>query len=190
MDTTKAIWSIDRISCNAWEDIGDYALVEASNYAHDSCSFELYRVPNGGTGVVNLQTSFYETDWREFIDIKEIENQLANDAEKALDDWERQIQRILKKMPKGQWRKGPALEKDLEYALTAYLKEKLSFFGGLKTNEILARRLEIPYSTAKERIRECRNRGFLTEPGKGVRGRSEMTAKARKILKEEGVINA
>ena len=141
MDTSGAIWGIDDISCNSWESVGDFAIVSASNYSGDRCAFELFRTPDGGSGVINFESTIYTSNWWEHFDMKSIENQLSADAEKILFDWELLIQQILKWLPKGQWRRGPAVDKDLEYALTAYLNEKLNFFGGHKTNEVLARKV-------------------------------------------------
>ena len=47
----------------------------------------------------------------------------------------------------------------------------------------------VPLSTAKERVRKAREKGFLTTPGKGLNGQGEVTEKAIKLIKKVGLLN-
>lgn len=189
MDPQVATWSIDRIESSAWFTEGDSAVVYGSNFAGDTCSFELMRIPDDVV-VLDFEVDWYSKDWWESIRPEDIQSDLSDEAEHQLVQWESDVRKILSQLPNGKWRKGPSNDYELEYALLALLTEKLSSFGSLRTNWVVSRLLSIPTSTAVERIRECRNRGLLSSPGQGIRGQSVMTAKARKLLKEKGVKNA
>lgn len=190
MDSNSQIWSVDRIECSSWREEGDRAEVFASNWSGDSCSFYLYRIPNEDVALVDFNLVTSSSDWWQTIHPKELESSLWEEAEKKLSDWNSEIDKILSWIPPGLWKKGPENDYAMEYAALAYLKETLTEFGGLKTNTVLARLLGIPVTTVVERVRECRNRGFLTTPGKGIRGKSQLTSKATKLLMEKGVIRA
>ncbi len=190
LDALVAVWSIDRIESAAWFDEGDSALIFGSNSAGDTCSFELYRVPDNDVAMFDFAFDWRSENWWESVLPNQVESQLWPEAERLLGEWDLQIKRILTWLPQGQWKKGPGNDYEFEYAVLAFLKESLSEFGGLKTNAVISRLLKIPLSTAVERIRECRNRGLLSVPGQGIRGHSTMTAKAKKQLKEKGVLSA
>lgn len=190
MDPLVASWSLDHIDCSIWLEEGDTAIVHGSNFAGDSCSFELIRVPGDEVALFDLVFDWRSTNWWESTLPQEVEKELKSAAERKLSAWESQVRKILSWLPSGQWKKGPGNDYQFEYAVLAFLKDSLSEYGGLKTNTAVSRLLDIPVSTVVERIRECRNRGLLTIPGKGIRGHSVMTTKARKLLIEKGVIGA
>jgi hypothetical protein len=190
MDPLVSTWTIDYIRSDSWEREGNRAYIEASNFAGDACSYELILNPLGDAVVLNFEISMFTDSWYEKTLGKTLEELVVPDAERALQNWNKETQRIAKKLPKGQWKKGPGNTYDLEYALLSLLYEKLSEFGGLKTTSRISQLLNIELSTAKERMRECRNRDFLTASSKGVRGSSKITQKARKQLIKEGVIDA
>ena len=48
--------------------------------------------------------------------------------------------------------------------------------------EKLAEIYEVPISTIKERVRKCRELGYLTSPGKGKLNSSRLTDKAKEVL--------
>ena len=183
-------WSIDLIRTHSWEKTGDSAYLEASNGSHDSCSFDLVMNPVGDAVVLNFNASMNSNSWYEKLGGYSIEELVVPAAETALIEWDKEIRNILEWLPKGMWRKGPGSNFELEYAALSFLVEKLNEFGGLKNIQRISVLLEIERSAAKERVRECRNRELLTTSGKGVRGYSIITAKARKLLEREGVINA
>lgn len=190
MDSLVALWQIDRIDCASWFKAGDRAFIFGSNWAFDTCSFELFRLEDGETSLINFQFSMVSPDWWESTRPEDIESTLSQDAIKRLNGWEREIQKIISWLPSGQWRRGPGNGFDLEYAVLAFLHETLGEFGGGKSNETIANLLSIPISTSIERVRESRSRGLLSGPGKGIRGQSKMTAKAKKLLEAKGVISA
>ena len=86
------------------------------------------------------------------------------------------------KIPIGRWPVGVITE-DKEYAKVAYLYTEALNTKSKNTNLVLAMAMQIPVSTVKERIRECRERGLITTPGKGKRG--ILTVKACTLLEEE-----
>jgi hypothetical protein len=190
VDALIANWSIDRIESAAWFEEGDSALVFGSNLAGDSCTFELFRVPDDDVALFDFNIDWVSNSWWESVLPNEVQSQLWPEAEKRLVAWDSQVKKILTWLPSGQWKKGPGNDFEFEYAVLAFLKDSLSEFGGLKTNYVISKLLQIPLSTTVERVRESRNRGLLSVPGQGIRGHSVMTAKARKILKEKGVISA
>jgi len=86
------------------------------------------------------------------------------------------------KITQGYWQVGvPA--SDLEYAKIAYLYTETLLTKSINTHLILAMAMGVPVSTVKERIRECRERGLITLPGKGKRGL--LTLKACSLLEME-----
>ena len=190
MDSKVVKWRIRFIRADAWESRGDKAYVEASNYAGNSCSFTLVLISESQPVVVNFSSSSYEQLLLEKLSGFSIQDLVVPLAENMLKKWNKEIQIIVELLPKGRWKKGPGSNYELEYAVLAFLVEKLSEFGGHKTIKRIASLLEIEISTAKERVRICRESELLTEAGKGFRGSSEITNKARKILEKEGVIDA
>jgi Mn-dependent DtxR family transcriptional regulator len=86
------------------------------------------------------------------------------------------------KISVGRWPKG-VIASDEEYAKVAYLYTETLTNNNKNTNLILAMAMQVPISTVKERIRECRERGLITMPGKGKRGM--LTIKACNLLGEE-----
>lgn len=190
MDPLYSTWSIERIVASSFSRSGDKARVEASNWAGDNCTLVLGWIPAGRPPVLDFFLDSSSANWWEHYVASDVEAQVASDALRILKEWEKENQRIVQLVPHGQWAKGPNNDYQFEYAVFALLRERLGEFGGLRTNEEISIRLDIPASTAKERVRECRARGLLTEPGKGIRGKGSLTAKARRILIEKGVISA
>lgn len=83
------------------------------------------------------------------------------------------------KISQGYWEDGVSAS-DLEYAKVAYLYTETLITKKQKSNLILAMAMGVPVSTVKERVRECRERGLITSPGKGKRGL--LTLKACSLL--------
>jgi len=81
------------------------------------------------------------------------------------------------------WPKGIAAS-DAEYARVAYLYTQLMSTKTFKTTERLAEVMEVSVSTAKERLRKARAKGFLTSPGKGRIRASVITPEAIKVLSD------
>lgn len=92
------------------------------------------------------------------------------------------------RIKKGKWPIGETPD-PIEYGkLAALYDETVYVSGNYKTNLILATYYEVPISVIKERIKKCREMGLLTYPGKGRRGKSAMTYKAVKMLKEARLV--
>ena len=190
MDPQVSIWGVDRIDCSSWFNAGDSAVVYGSNWAGDSCTFELYKLAENEIALVNSQLSMISPDWWESTNPEEIESSLRQEAEKKLSAWSAEITKIVSWLPEGQWSRGPGNNSELEYAVLAFLQVTLGEYGGGRSNATIAKLLSVPISTAIERVRESRHRGFLSAPGKGIRGQSILTARARKLLTEKGVMSA
>ena len=190
MEAFVANWWVDRIESNSWFQEGDAARVFGSNSAGDSCSFQIYKIPEGDVALLDINFDWKSENWWDSVTPSYVKNLLQLEAVQKLTEWEAQIQNILSWLPTGLWKKGPGNDFQFEYSALAFLKDELSEFGGLKTNEVISKLLKIPMSTVVQRIRECRNRGLLSSPGQGIRGHSILTAKARKLLEERGVIIA
>jgi len=190
MDPQVSIWGVDRIDCSSWFKAGDSAVVYGSNWAGDSCTFELYKLAKNEIAVVNSQLSMLSPEWWESTHPLDFESTLSQEAQKRLDAWETEVYKIISWLPEGQWSRGPGNNSELEYAVLAFLQVTLGEFGGGRSNATIANLLSVPMSTAIERVRESRHRGFLSAPGKGIRGQSILTARARKLLKEKGVMSA
>ena len=190
MDPQVSIWGVGRIDCSSWFKAGDSAVVYGSNWAGDSCTFELYKLAKNEIAVVNSQLSMLSPDWWESTHPVDFESTLSQEAQRKLDAWDTEIHKIISWLPEGQWSRGPGNNSELEYAVLAFLQVTLGEFGGGRSNATIANLLSVPMSTAIERVRESRHRGFLSAPGKGIRGQSILTARARKLLTEKGVMSA
>lgn len=95
---------------------------------------------------------------------------------------------MILQLTKGPWRKG-ATPDPIEYAkLSAVYTDMVSKGSVYRTNLILAIHYEVPVITIKERIKRCRDKGFLTYPGRGIRGKSAMTYKTVELLREAELI--
>ena len=190
MDPRFVMWDIDLIRADAWNSPLDMAYAEASDYAGNSCAFTLVLISESESVVTDFSTSAYEQLLQDELSGYSIQDLVVPLAENLLSNWNKEINVIVEWLPKGRWKKGPGSLYEFEYAGLAFLVQTLSEFGGKKTTQQVASLLEIEMTTAKERIRICREQGLLTVAGKGVRGSSEITTKARKLLEKEGVIDA
>jgi len=189
MSSRGSAWRVTFIACDSWAHQGDRAYAEFSSIDGDAYSLEMTLNTKGEAVVSSFQmiTASKMSFDRSTQGILEIVIPLIK---AQLSNWNYAVHKIVGLLPKGKWKKGPGISIDYEYAILAYLCEKLSEFGGLKTTIRISQLLEIEPTTAKERIKECRKRDFLTAPSKGVRGSSKMTQKAKKLLRTKGVIDA
>jgi|688.fasta_scaffold375503_1 hypothetical protein len=185
-----AIWGVSEVICSKWRDIGDSAAFQASNWAGDSCSGMVVKT---GASEYTITTFILDVSNPEFwseLPGFDVKDEVIPDVVVALEKWNTGINDLLSWIPQGAWPKGPTANTDLNFAIVSYLYEDLMKFGGRSAIRTLGSLLGIEESTAKERIRECRNRKFLTSPGKGVRGTSSSTSRAEKLLIEKGVLGA
>lgn len=192
MDPLVESWTIDSIRCDRWEEASDIAIVKASNFAFDSCYFQMIRHPEGFGVPIDIVTSMVSEDWFYTLTGNWIEELVIPQAEEILNHWMTRVELMSSWVVPSQWLIpwGAFAIPDTTYASLAALYEVIGEHGCRKLTTLLAVRMDVPLSTAKERIRESRRRKLLTSPGKGVTGQSHMTAKARKILEKEGRLNA
>lgn len=91
--------------------------------------------------------------------------------------------------PLSQPRGGPGKDAAF-YASQARLYVELLEAGFANPVEVLAERQGAKVGTIQSRLRKARQLGLLTMPGRGVRGRSTLTEKGRKLIEQsEGTVN-
>ena len=174
----KETWSIDQITCSRWMHPGDRALVIASNYAGDSLDFEVARHPDGYTIAYSIDADFKSEDIFEFESEKIINENLIDAIDERLEDWQKQVSDLSKKLYGVDMAGlGIAID-DSFYATLAKLYEVRAEMREKAITERLASDMGVSISTAKERLRRARSLGFLTSPGKGGAGQGEATKKA------------
>jgi hypothetical protein len=188
--STLDIWGIDQVVCSQWRATGDTAAFSASNWAGDSCAGILVRTGFNQYVLTEFSIDIRTPDFWTSLPGFDVEKEVVPEIVTSLEKWNKSLDDLLSWVPKGSWPKGPSSDTDFNFAVVAFLYEDLLKFGGRSAIKILSVLMQVEESTAKERIRESRKRKFLTSPGKGVRGTSYSTSKARKILEKEGVINA
>lgn len=188
--STFAIWGVDQVLCSRWRFPGDYATFSASNWAGDSCSGMIAKTDPDDYALMDFSLHAQPSEfWSQFPGF-DVEREVVPQVVEALESWNKGIDNLLSWVPQGAWPKGPSSSTDFNFAVIAYLYEDLMKFGGHSAIKTLSSLLVIEETTAKERIREARKRKLLSSPGKGVRGTSYSTSKAKKLLEEEGVISA
>lgn len=192
MDPQIGTWTIDSIQCDRWAEANDVAIVKASNFAFDSCDFQMVRHPEGFGVPIDIVTSMTSEDWFFTLSGNWVEELVVPQAEEKLNQWMAKVAFVSSWVAPSEWviPFGEYSIPDPTYAALAWLYEIVGEHGWRRITTSLASRMAVPPSTAKERIRESRRRNLLTSPGKGVSGQSHMTAKARKILEKEGILNA
>jgi hypothetical protein len=182
-------WKIVSLTCDSWFQAGDSATVRARSDDSVLASLRLIRGEDAQVFVSKFELengssqNFRKVNKDPLSEIKSL-------ALLELNLWEKHIRQVLTWLPKGPWKKGPGNSLDLEYAALAFLVVGLSEFNGRKAVTTISNFLGVPTSTGKERIRECRARGFLSEPGKGNSANSDITPECKKMLQKAGVINA
>ena len=63
MDPQVSMWSVSRIDCSSWFKAGDSAVVYGSNWAFDTCTFELFKLAENQISLVNSQLSMISPVW-------------------------------------------------------------------------------------------------------------------------------
>lgn len=87
--------------------------------------------------------------------------------------------------PAGQARGGSGKD-PLFYASQARLYVELMEAGYANPVEVLAERQGAKVGTVQSRLRKARELGLLTKPGKGIKGRSVLTERGRRLIEESG----
>jgi hypothetical protein len=182
-------WSIDKIQCSEWGYSGNVAYVWASTLNHDEVSFSMSLHPDGFSVPYNLEVDFYSADLHPYEAQEIVENDILGQAERALESWWKDLLEVrdFTKLKQSQITRGLSAE-DSFYASIAYLYKLRAQMQPLMVTQLLSQDMSVPTTTIKERIRKAREKELLTSPGKGMNGQSEMTNKAIKLLKMEGLI--
>ena len=188
MDVAATSWSFTVQRCQSWERAGDTARVSASNYVGDSLDFMVALHPDGYAAFFDVDSYLYSAHYLPFEGDNVIRENLIDDIEDFLGNWQKRINLLRTKLSPKNWPKTKGIAADDQlYALVALLYEERAQVGETAITEALAGDMDVSLSTCKERIRKTREKGFLSMPGKGAGGQAEITNNARKLLKERGV---
>jgi len=183
-------WEISKIVCSSWHKSGNVALVWASNWANDELYFEMSIHPDGYSVTYNLEFNFYSDDLAPYMGVDIVEKEILPVAEEILEEWWDRIIQVSALVRPKQWKTQRGLPADESlYAAVALLYSERKRMNPLKVTSLLADDMGVPLSTAKERVRKAREKEFLTTPGKGLNGQGEVTEKAIKLIKKDGLLN-
>jgi hypothetical protein len=163
--------------------------VWASTLNHDEISFSMSLHPDGFSVVYNFDVDFFSDDLHPYEAQDIVENQILDQAEQMLEFWWNELTeaRNFAKSKQAQITRGVSAE-DSFYAAVAYLYKLRAQMQPLMVTQLLSGDMSVPTTTVKERIRKAREKEMLTSPGKGMNGQSEITNKAVKLLRIEGII--
>jgi len=184
------IWTCDRILCSDWGSAGSIATVWASNFVGDSVVFEIAIHPDFGSIVVSAETNYYSKDYLYSMGKDGLPEGIQLEAENILATWAKELKILKDWISPNHWTVNPGFAvPDVQYAALSYAYEHRAKMNPSLVTELLAKDMEVPLSTSKERIRKARAKGFLTSPGKGLAGQGKVTPKATKLLRKEGLLN-
>lgn len=187
MNANKNTWSVDRIESDEWGSVNCQAVVWASNWAHDEMDFCIIWHPDDYPVHYDVTRRFVSKELQPFDADKIILNELLDSAVEQLDDWWSEVEALKKDLSVDKWKvpKGLAAPEIL-YAKCAVLYSLRSEFCPLRVVKLMAKDMSVPETTVKERLRKAKDKGFLTNPGKGLNGQGEVTQAAIKLIKKEG----
>jgi hypothetical protein len=184
-------FSITEIFCKEWRFGSGMADVWASNYVGDNLAFSVAWHPDDFLVEYNVEVNFYSPELMPYEADDIIANQLIGGVENTLGNWWKEVSKLRKQITSPKWNLLPGFTvNESYYALLAYLYEVRKPYSSRHITECLASDMSCSLGAAKERIRKVRDKGFLTSPGKGLVGQGEITTKAIKVLRKEGLINA
>lgn len=183
------MWTLDSIKCESWKHMSDSAIVELSNFASDSITFQVVRHKNGDAIPLNIEEDFRSEDAMMFADAESVVQDFVIKVQKELELWAQNIEIAKSWLQPSTWliKRGLAVE-DIQYAALAYLYDLRASKYEKQIVEALAQDMQTKASTVKERIRKARDKGFLSAPGRGAGGQGEITNEAIKLLKKEGML--
>lgn len=187
MNPEAEIWTFQIKNCNSWVYVGDKAWVEASNYLNDSLDFIIAIHPEGYAIAYEIDADFHSDNFYPFQSEEVVNKYLIDDIDKYLKEWQSEIIKLREELKPDYWPniKGIAADEKL-YSAIAALYSKRAEVGERAITEALAVDMKVSDSTAKERIRKARDKGFLSRPGRGAGGQAEITKKAIKNREERG----
>lgn len=183
------MWTIDRILCGHWGEVGDVADVWCSNFAFDSVVFSISIAPDVGPIIYDINSDFNSENWMQTIGEYGLPVGIYEEAISKLEDWSSRFDIAREWISASEWKASPGLAiPDVQYAALAYVYELRSEMTTNRITELLAIDMGTSVSTAKERLRKAREKEFLTSPGKGLGGKGNIEKKALAILKREKLI--
>lgn len=187
MNANVSYWSITKILCTNWGDPSCTAVVWASNWANDELNFEIAIHPDNYLVFYSVDLDFRSGELSTFQANDIIQNQLLEEAEALLDEWWSEVELTRKTMTRKNWEvfRGHAVD-DIQYARLAQLYTLRARYAPLRVTQLLSEDMSVPTTTTKERLRKCREKEFLSSPGKGLNGQGELTKRAINLLKREG----
>lgn len=181
------IWGVTKIQCKEWLQSGSLASVWASNWSDDSIAFDMSWHPDGFSVIYNIEIDFFSDDIYPYQGEEIINEYILDDVEKTLSKWWAKVELSKTWVAPAKWQLRRGLPTDeVLYASLAYLYSQRAEMFPLGVTQLLSDDMSVPLSTAKERIRKAREKGFLTSPGKGLNGQGEVTKKAIKLLMNVG----
>ena len=185
----EQIWTVDRILCSHWGDEGDVADIWCSNFAFDSVVFSMSIAPDVGPIVYDINSDFNSEDWIHLIGELGLPDGVYEEALEKLEDWATRLDKVVQWIRPPRWKASPGLAiPDVQYAALAYAYDLRAEMNPTRITELLASDMTTSVSTAKERLRKTREKGFLSSPGKGLGGQGALEKKALEILKRERLI--
>jgi hypothetical protein len=189
MKPNKQIWSVDRIEAKEWRTPNGEAIVWASNWIQDEMNFCVMWHPDSFAIHYDVTRRFISSDLAPYQADLIIEEQLLDEVVRKLDSWWAQVQSLSAGLTSKEWKitRGLAAPEIL-YAKIALLYSLRAEFYPLMVVKLLAGDMSVPETTVKERLRKAKEKGFLTNPGKGLNGQGELTQKAIQLLKKEKML--
>lgn len=184
--SNSQMWSLDKIVCEGWGEAGSYAYVEASNWTNDSLTFEVSLHPDGYPVFYNVEVNFYADELFSYEADGIIRDHLLDELSEKLDSWWQEVVECAKNLEPKNWAVPRGLPvADLQYARLANLYRIRARLAPLRVTQLVAQDMQVPLSTAKERLRKAKEKGFLSSPGKGLNGQGEITKEAIKLIERE-----
>lgn len=188
MSLNSQMWSIDKVVCEGWGEAGSYAYVEASNWNHDTLSFEISLHPDGYPVFYNVDVDFNSGQLTAYQADEIIRDLILDELCAKLESWWEGVIESAKNLEPKFWEVTRGLPvADIQYARLANLYQIRASMAPLRVTQLIAQDMKVPLSTAKERLRKAKEKEFLTNPGRGLNGQGEITEKARKLLRKEGL---
>jgi hypothetical protein len=140
--------------------------------------------------VINIEDVDIQSADIKAYEIKEIvEEEIQKVVEGEISLWWSEVQRIKELLEyRAHTVSAGVSPSDSFYVLVAYLYGIRQVCSHRKIVECMAIDMGIKVDACRERIRQCRNKGFLTSPGRGKVGKGKLTKKAFLLLEQEGIL--
>jgi hypothetical protein len=182
-------WSIDSIQSSRWKNTNDLANVEISNFSMDTVVFQVVRTSDGDIVPITSSSNFISKDWTLWTSESDAIDSVILEVDKELNDWQANLDVAIKWVQPSKWlvRRGQAVDETI-WAALAYLFHLRASMYEPKIVEALAWDMKVEVLLAKERIRKLRDKGFLSNAGKGNAGEGTISKSAKQILIKKGLM--